>query len=373
MENEKSKKKINPWLIYWVFFGIILLFAVTNARADEQETTEEESSSFDFIDVYPYQFLDTDQNTIEQVLLREDTYTLFKPFVETKWDVELPDYATVNELTKNLYAYVLGNYVECSAEVWDTLVYACTDPGGALADLGQYIMFDTGLGQWVFDDDIEEYVKSGVDHYIRVRTDSKIGEWIALPVTYQNSNDNGGYQYRSDYAVYTTYITNGNNGQTGTHYFAIRSNSSATAQERVLFDNGSTGNWTNFNVDIAYTGTEYSGYYKSRGSGRLLPSSQGYASMSDALADFFGDTEEEGGYQIQGAHIVNDNFHVAPLSIFPSTGYSFSDAIVNNYDDETVEPWDPQIVNYYPSNNSFEVPYWLVTPSTFSRKSGSCG
>lgn len=364
METENKKpKKVNWWIVYWVFFGILLIFACVNARADEVETTADESSSSDLEDNPVYQFLDTRSHTFSDIIADEDTYNALKSTVKSVNGVDLPDFVNVNDFAKRMYAYVLGNYVDVSQETWQVLVNAFSDPAGTLADLGEYIFYDLGLGEWVFDDDIEDYVKSGVDHHIRVRTDSKIGEWVALPVTYQNANDSGGYQYQSDYAVYTTFITNGSGGQTGSHYFAIRSNSTATAQERPLFANGSYGSWSNFNIATAYTGTEYSGYYANRGSGRLLPASQGYATMSDALADFFGDAEETGGYEIQGAHIINDNFTVNPLSVFPSVGYPFEDDIVNNYVNDNDVAWDNDIINYYPQSYNYELPYWFVTPT----------
>ena len=133
--------------------------------------------------------------------------------------------------------------------------------------------------------DLQEiYERFGYD-----ATSTMIGEWVALPVTYWQNFDGtispGGsaYDYRSDYAVYTTYLISG--GRVSTHLFAIRSISSVTAQERVHYYDDTYGSWTNFNIQTSYTGSQYSGFYGLRGSGRYLVGSNGYSSQRDALQE----------------------------------------------------------------------------------------
>lgn len=364
METENKKpKKVNWWIVYWVFFGILLIFACVNARADEVETTADESSSSDLEDNPVYQFLDTRSHTFSDIIADEDTYNALKSTVKSVNGVDLPDFVNVNDFAKRMYAYVLGNYVDVSQETWQVLVNAFSDPAGTLADLGEYIFYDLGLGEWVFDDDIEDYVKSGVDHHIRVRTPSRIGNWYPVPF------DIGNVRCTSASEVYFTVATYSNSTRT---IFAIRGSNTASVTFSYIASGATIGTYA---IDTAYTGTEHSGYYKEAVGNAacqnatkseytdLFGSSAGYDSVSLALSDFFGDAEEQGGYEIQGAHIINDNFTVNPLSVFPSVGYPFEDDIVNNYVNNNDVAWDNDIINYYPQSYNYELPYWFVTPT----------
>lgn len=183
---------------------------------------------------------------------------------------------------------------------------------------------------------------------------SMIGEWVSLPVTYwQNFNGTispGGtaYDYRSDFAVYTTYLISG--GRVSTHLFAIRSNSSATAQERVHYYNETFGSWLTFNVLTPYTGSVYSGFYGARGSGRYLVGSNGYSSQSDALRDFFGDAEEHGGHVWNGDLYYDERPHAFTLNNLPN-GMGIAENRYNDLVEDNKTP-DDDITPYFNGNDT---------------------
>ena len=194
-----------------------------------------------------------------------------------------------------------------------------------------------------------------------------IGNWYPLPITYGNNN------IYSDAAVYTTRCTGSGGTKT---LFAVRGVSSAVVTGKYI----ASGVTTNFTVNTAYTGSEYSGCYKdglnanfnnSVGSYWLDNNYDVYSdnnislAVNNALVEFFGDNDPVGGASWNGNIFFDNHSHSLRANNIPASDGSVAvnryTTIINNNltPSDNIRPYFSNNTNIIFSNPDYSVPLWF--------------
>lgn len=194
-----------------------------------------------------------------------------------------------------------------------------------------------------------------------------IGYWYPLPITYGNST------IYSDYDVYVTRCSGSGGVKT---LFAILGESSVVVTGKQI----ASGATTNFTVNTSYSGTEYSGVYRD-GLNAIYNNAvgsywteQSYSVYSDnnisvavsnALSDFFGDAEPEGGLSWNGNLYFDNHSHSLRANNIPGSDGSVA---VNRYTtltnlnlspSDNIRPFFSNNTNIIFTNPDYSVPLWF--------------
>lgn len=179
-----------------------------------------------------------------------------------------------------------------------------------------------------------------------------IGNWYPLPITYGNST------IYSDDDVYITRCV----GSGGTKTLvAVRGETSTIVIGKQIASQATTS----FTVNTLYSGSVYSGCYKDGLNATYNNAAGNYwtsagltsytdnnvsVAVSNALTEFFGDTEEEGGHVWNGNLYYDTNIHPFTLNNLPNGTGIASDRYNNLVEDDKTP--DDDISPYFNGNDT---------------------
>lgn len=295
--------------------------------------------------------------TYNQITQDQTSYENWVSYVDSKTDshYNLPSFSDVATLTENLLAYSVGNYADVASGVFDNLA----DTFSLGSDIWDFMTFN--VQQMTFDylPDFVQMLKSGVDDEIYITPSQTVGNWVSVPCNTSRLTVNGtSYweEFVSDGVAYATIVKLGT-----TYQILLASFINGTRVQR--YENYlPSGRYlmATYTLSSKYEGTESVGFYGGYATGEpftMVGSSGYYSSQETALAELFGWNGSSEPY-LDGGIIVNDNPIINPVSLTSALGYPYKETIINNYNNGTPIPWQPNNYNYVDYNYSYDIPFW---------------
>lgn len=286
-------------------------------------------------------------------------------------DVASNVWSTASDMARNLLAYGVGCVANVSEEVLQV----------AFPDLEHYLgdmYFDWDSLEWEFTtpDDVEDFIKTGLDPYVYTSSSLK-GNW--LPANQNSHFDNFIYSSSVNNSMCLTvanpadcYFTVVHTQNSDTFLVSCTSDSS-WKWANIYYGNRSGQNMSYFDGNDFYRGStwtvdgntyyylSFAWRYRTVG-GSSLGNISPYSSVNDALTDLWG--VDHSGSVLSGDVLYFDEPSFQPLGYYPSTGLDFTEIVnegnTNNYDYSVVNNYN----TYYPTTYNFDIPYWFKVPST---------
>lgn len=277
-------------------------------------------------------------------------------------DVATNIWSTASDMARNLLAYGVGCVANVSEEV---LQVAFPDLENYLGDM----YFDWDRLQWEFTDpeDVEEFIKTGLDPYEYSSGTDSYGSWKLMNQTIYYPYYGRNYPLSST-SLYDVWVCIVREDYNNLNRWILWSSKDPD------FVPGLSGYGLNSSTPNTYTanGNTYYWVLSSQmysAGGLRWGSSSGpecgvYQNHNTALSALWGSGEPDSEPTFSGDVLYFDAPQFEPLGYYPSSALDFTSIVTegntNNYDYSVVNTYN----TYYPSTFTFDIPYWLYVPST---------
>lgn len=252
-----------------------------------------------------------------------------------------------DKLKENLFFFAVGQYANIAEDVVaDALVQ--------LADIWDYVFWDSNNQCFGFDDGIGEFIKSGLSDVIYTEPSDTIGLWHPIPygpcyvtsVPAWSTIANYFSVVNENVQPYISFYPNG---------YAIAYQGAFVSGNIARLDG--VGGYSYKDCNVFYSGSVSSGYYRGI-SGWNFGNETQYGSLEAALVDFFG-TEITDEPVLHDAIIVNENPVFPSLSPIGALQPNYKTIVTNNYNNTSSSPPNSGLdINYYDYDYNYEVPFW---------------
>lgn len=297
---------------------------------------------------------DAEGNIITQRYFGNETdYNLFKLGVKNQFNLDLPSYSDVDSFSENAMNYFLSNVFRGSSEVVDTVLQGID----YVADLFQYLSFDPDNGEFVITPENELGLISEINHHIYNTGTDTVDLWRSLPQTiyYPYYSNTYPLSSSSSESVWVSVTRQEYNNQNRWLLFSSKdpdfrstlSGYGLSTTTNTYTANGNTYYWVLGSQMYSAAGLRWG---SSSG-----PEIGVYYNVSSALSALWGSGEPSSEPSLIPGLVIVDNPNV-PLSLPAATYYNFELVLK---DPENLDPVDPDLLDYWPENITYDVPIWL--------------